>query len=82
MTDGTGKPIAGATLVFSVGSQVECVLQTFANGYQTCPVYLSAAQVRSAASYTISYGGSSTYPPVTVIGVLYYQAPPFFKAFF
>jgi len=82
LTDGTGRPIAGATLVFSVGSQVECVLKTFANGYQTCPVYLSAAQVRSATSYTISYGGSPTHPPVTVTGVLYYRAPPFFNPFF
>jgi hypothetical protein len=78
----TGAPIAGATLVFSVGSQVECVLKTFANGYQTCPVYLSAAQVRSATSYTITYVGSPTHQPVTVTGVLYYQAPPFFNSFF
>ena len=82
LTDGTGTPIAGATLVFRVGSQVECVLKTFANGYQTCPVYLSAAQVRSATSYTISYAGSPTHPPITVTGVLYYQAPPFFNPFF
>jgi hypothetical protein len=83
LTDGeTGAPIAGATLVFQVGSQTECVLKTFANGYQTCPVYLSAAQVRSATSYTISYVGSPTHQPVTVTGVLYYQAPPFFNSFF
>jgi len=83
LTDGeTGAPIAGATLVFKVGPQTECVLKTFANGYQTCPVYLSAAQVKSATSYTISYAGSATHQPVTVTGVLYYQAPPFFKSFF
>jgi hypothetical protein len=78
----TGAPIAGATLVFKVGSQTECVLQTFANGYQICPVYLSAAQVKTATSYTISYAGSPTHQPVTVTGVLYYQAPPFFNTFF
>jgi hypothetical protein len=69
----TGAPIAGATLVFRVGSQVECVLRTFANGSQTCLVYLTSAQVRSATSYTISYAGSRTYQPVTVTGVLYSQ---------
>ena len=39
-------------------------------------------RVKSATSYTISYAGSSTHQPVTVTGVLYYQAPPFFNSFF
>jgi hypothetical protein len=77
LTDGeTGAPIAGATLVFKVGSQTECVLKTFANGYQTCPVFLTPAQVKSAASYTITYAGSPTHQPVTATGVLYYQPQP------
>ena len=64
--------------MFKVGSQTECVLTTLTNGTQTCPVFLTPAQIKSAASYTISYAGSPTHQPVTVTGVLYYQQQPNF----